>query len=236
MTDRMFLLQPRFLFPVAAAFGFLGLAFYAGSDGSSAVDTALMMLFRDPANPALPIGPAWLREMMRDVTALGSFVGLGTATVIAFVTLRLCGHRPLALGLVGSVLAATVVSTLLKLAIGRERPGIVEHAALTFTASFPSGHAFLSAVVLLSIAGFVGIASRRADIARVCLWIAWVLIVAIGLSRVYLGVHWPSDVLGGWCLGVAWTSLAMAWLGRLAARTEAGETQATSRAEPAAPG
>jgi undecaprenyl-diphosphatase len=111
----------------------------------------------------------------------------------------------------------------LKVAIGRERPEIVEHAALTFTASFPSGHAFLSAVVLLSIAGFVGVASRRADIARVCLWAAWILIVAIGVSRVYLGVHWPSDVLGGWCLGVAWSSLAMAWLGRMAARAEARE-------------
>jgi undecaprenyl-diphosphatase len=226
----MFLLQPRFLLPVAAAFGFLGLAVYAVADGSSRIDSALVLLFRDAADPSMPLGPAWLREMMRDVTALGSFVGLGTATVVASLTLRLCGHRPLAVGLLVNVLAATAASTLLKIAIGRERPDIVEHAALTFTASFPSGHAFLSAVVLLGIAGFVGIASRRDDIARLCLWAAWVLIVAIGVSRVYLGVHWPSDVLGGWCLGVAWTSLAMAWLGRLAARTEKRESEIAGRA------
>lgn len=217
----MFLLQPRFLLPVAAAFGFLGLAISIASGHSFALDSRLMLLFRDAADPSLPIGPAWLREMMRDVTGLGSFVGLGTATAIAALTLRLCGHGALALGLVVDVLAATAASSLLKTAIGRERPDIVEHAALTFTASFPSGHAFLSAVVLLGIASFVGIASRRADIARTCLWTAWILIVAIGLSRIYLGVHWPSDVLGGWCLGVAWSSLAIVLIGRFAARIEA---------------
>ncbi|WID95470.1 phosphatase PAP2 family protein [Bosea vestrisii] len=229
----MFLLQPRFLLPVAATFAFLGLAFYVVSDGTSAVDSALVMLFRDPANPSVPIGPAWFREMMRDLTALGSFIGLGIATVIAALTLRLCGHRPLAIGLVVNVLAATGTSTLLKLAFGRERPGIVEHAALTFTASFPSGHAFLSAVVLLGIAGFVGIASRRADIARLCLWIAWALMIAIGVSRIYLGVHWPSDVLGGWCLGVAWSGLALFLIGRFAARRETKIAQAAAaRGEP----
>ncbi|KRE24129.1 hypothetical protein ASE66_02380 [Bosea sp. Root483D1] len=224
----MFLLQPRFLLPVAAIFGFIGLAFYVVSDSTSAIDSALVMLFRDPANPSLPIGPAWFREMMRDLTALGSFIGLGIATVIAAMTLRLCGHRPLAIGLLANVLLATVASTLLKLAFGRERPDIVEHAALTFTASFPSGHAFLAAVVLLSIASLVGIASRRADIARLCLWTAWALMIAIGLSRIYLGVHWPSDVLGGWCLGVAWSSLATFLIGRIAARADANLAQAVA--------
>ena len=230
----MFLLQPRFLLPVAATFGFLGLAFYVASDNTSAIDSTLVMLFRDPADPSMPIGPAWFREMMRDLTALGSFIGLGIATVIAALTLRLCGHRPLAVGLLVSVLAATAASTLLKLAFGRERPDIVEHAALTFTASFPSGHAFLAAVVLLGIASFVGIASRRADIARLCLWVAWALMIAIGLSRIYLGVHWPSDVLGGWCLGIAWSSLATFLIGRAAARADAKLAQAVAvRGEPA---
>ncbi|WP_332689384.1 phosphatase PAP2 family protein [Bosea sp. (in: a-proteobacteria)] len=223
----MLLLQPRILLPTAAAFGFLGLAIFVIAGRDFAFDTRLVMLFRDAADPSTPLGPAWLREMMRDVTALGSFVGLGAMTVVAALTLRLCGHPRLAFGLIATVLAAVVMSTLLKIAIGRERPDIVEHAALTFTASFPSGHAFLSAVVLLSIAGFVGIASRRADISRICLWTAWIMIVAIGVSRVYLGVHWPSDVLGGWCLGVTWSSIAVAWLGRLAAGAEAREAGAT---------
>ncbi len=75
-------------------------------------------------------------------------------------------------------------------------------------------------MTLLCIAGFVGIASKREDMARLCLILAWVLIVLIGLSRVYLGVHWPTDVIAGWCLGIAWSSVAVAWLGRMMAKAE----------------
>lgn len=208
------MLQPRILLPVAAAFTFLGLALFIASGRSFAFDRSLVLLFRESEDLSTPIGPAWFREAMRDVTALGSFVGLGMMTIAATLTLWLCRYRHLAVGLAITVISATIVSTGLKIAIGRERPDIVEHAALTFTASFPSGHAFLSAVTMLSIAGFVGLASRRDDIARLCIVLAWLMIVLIGVSRVYLGVHWPTDVIGGWCLGIAWSSVATALLGR----------------------
>ncbi len=213
-------LHPRTLVPVAAAGAFVGLALFILSGRSFAFDSSVVLMLREVDDPSTPLGPAWLREAMRDVTALGSFVGLGFMTVAASLALRLCGYRHLAIGLLISVIAATIVSTGLKMAIGRERPDIVEHAALTFTASFPSGHAFLSAVTLLCIAGFVGIASQREDMARLCLILAWVLIVLIGASRVYLGVHWPTDVIAGWCLGIAWSSVAVAWLGRMMAKAE----------------
>lgn len=206
--------QPRILVPAVAALVFLGLALLIVSGRSFALDTTLIMLFRDAANPAIPIGPAWFQEAVRDMTALGSFVGLFFMALTATLALWLCGYRRLAVGLVVSLVAAFLASTGLKIAIARERPDIVEHAALTFTASFPSGHAFLSAVTLLTIAGFVGLASRRADIARFCMVMAVVMVGLIGLSRVYLGVHWPSDVLGGWALGIVWSSVATAWLGR----------------------
>jgi len=212
--------QPRVLVPVAAALAFLGLAAFIASDRSFAFDTRLIMLFRDPANPAVPIGPAWFQEAVRDMTALGSFVGLFFMATTATLALWLCGFRHLAIGLVVSLLAALLASNGLKIVIGRERPDVVTHAALTFTASFPSGHAFLSAVTLLSIAGFVGLASRREDIKRLCIVLAWVMIVLIGLSRIYLGVHWPTDVIGGWCLGIAWSSIAIAWLGRKMAASD----------------
>jgi undecaprenyl-diphosphatase len=215
-----FLLKSRLLFPLAAASAFLGLALFIASGRNFAFDTSLVLLFRTAADPSIPIGPAWLQEAMRDVTALGSFVGLGMMTITATLTLWLCGYRHLAVGLAISVLAATAVSTGLKIAIGRERPDVVQHTALTFTASFPSGHAFLSAVTMLSIAGFIGLASRRADIARLCVVLAWVMIVLIGISRIYLGVHWPTDVIAGWCLGVAWSSVAIAWLGRMMAAAD----------------
>ncbi len=212
--------SPRVLFPVAAGFAFLGLALFIASGHSFAFDRTIVLFFRETGDPASPIGPAWLQEAVRDMTAFGSFVGLGLMTIAASLSLWICRHRPLAIGLALSVIAATLASTGLKILIGRDRPDIVEHAALTFTASFPSGHAFLSAVTLLSIAGFVGLASRREDIARLCVWLAWVMIGLIGLSRIYLGVHWPTDVIGGWCLGIAWSSLSVAILGRRMARAE----------------
>jgi len=210
----MFSLKPRILVPVAAAFAFIGLAVFIASGRSFAFDTTLVMLLREANDPSVPLGPAWLREAMRDITALGSFVGLGLMMITASLTLWFCDHRRLAVGLALSIMAATLTSTLLKILFGRERPDIVEHAALTFTASFPSGHAFLSAVTLLGIAGFVGLAARRDDITRLCFVLAWVIIILIGFSRIYLGVHWPTDVIAGWCLGIAWSSLAVAWLGR----------------------
>lgn len=211
--------EPRILVP-AAALVFLGLALLIVSGRSFSLDTTLIMLFRDPANPAVPLGPAWFHEAVRDMTALGSFVGLFFMAMTATLALWLCGYRHLAIGLVVSLLAALLVSNGLKIAIGRERPDIVGHAALTFTASFPSGHAFLSAVTLLSIAGFVGLASRREDIKRLCIVLAWVMIILIGVSRIYLGVHWPTDVIGGWLLGIAWSSIAIAWIGRRMAASD----------------
>ncbi|MGO4172126.1 phosphatase PAP2 family protein [Bosea sp. TAF32] len=212
--------QPRVLVPAAAALAFVALAAFIASGHSFAFDTKLVLLFRDPANPAVPIGPTWFQEAVRDMTALGSFVGLFFMATTATLALWLCGYRHLAVGLVVSLLAALLASNGLKIAIGRQRPDIVSHAALTFTASFPSGHAFLSAVTLLSIAGFVGLASRRHDIKRLCFALAWVMIVLIGLSRIYLGVHWPTDVIGGWCLGIAWSTIAVAWLGRKMAASD----------------
>ncbi|GAU81143.1 phosphatase PAP2 family protein [Bosea sp. BIWAKO-01] len=213
-------LHPRILVPLAAAFAFLGLTLFIMSGRTFAFDPGLILLFRQAGDPATPIGPQWLTEMMRDISGLGSFVGLGFMTLAATLALWLAGYRRLAIALVVNVVLATLVSTLLKIGIGRARPDVVEPSAIVFTASFPSGHAFLSAVVLLGIAGFIGLASRHRDITRLSIGLAWVLMLLIGVSRIYLGVHWPSDVLAGWCLGIAWSSLSLALAGQGMARAE----------------
>jgi undecaprenyl-diphosphatase len=150
--------------------------------------------------------PAWLRDGVRDVTALGSFIVL-TAAVLGAAAYLLAARRwRLALLLVSSAVCATLVSTVLKVATDRGRPDLVDHAVGTITASFPSGHAFLSAAILLTLAGLLSRASARDSQRRVILACAALLAVAVGLSRIYLGVHWPTDVLAGWLLGSAWAA------------------------------
>ena len=114
--------QPRILVPAAAALVFLGLALLIVSGRSFSLDTTLIMLFRDAANPAVPLGPAWFQEAVRDMTALGSFIGLFFMALTATLALWLCGYRRLAVGLVVSLVAAFLASTGLKIAIARERP------------------------------------------------------------------------------------------------------------------
>ena len=93
------MLSPRILFPVAAGFAFLGLALFIASGRSFDLDRSIELFFREVGDPASPIGPAWVQEAVRDVTALGSFVGLGLMTIAASLSLWICRHRPLAVGL-----------------------------------------------------------------------------------------------------------------------------------------
>jgi undecaprenyl-diphosphatase len=100
-----------------------------------------------------------------------------------------------------------MLSTGLKMGFERPRPDLVPHATQVYTASFPSGHAMLSAVTYLTLGALLSRVQRRRRVKAFFLGLALTLTLLIGLSRVYLGVHWPSDVLAGWCIGAAWASL-----------------------------
>ncbi|HKH34153.1 MAG TPA: phosphatase PAP2 family protein, partial [Beijerinckiaceae bacterium] len=100
-----------------------------------------------------------------------------------------------------------LMSTLLKLGFARPRPDLVPHGARVYTASFPSGHAMLSAVTYLTLGALLARVQPRRRIKAFFLGLAILLTIVIGMSRVYLGVHWPSDVLAGWCGGAAWAAL-----------------------------
>lgn len=180
-------------------------------------DSAVLMSMRTPGRPNDPLGPPWFEEAVRDVTSLGgtSLIVLITATVAGF--LAMSGTRHAAVLMVVSVGSGAMLMSFLKQVFARTRPDLVEHSARVFTESFPSGHATLSAITYLTMGGLLARVQTRRTLKAYSLGVAITLTVLVGVSRVYLGVHWPTDVLAGWCLGAAWAItcwLVAAWLQR----------------------
>jgi undecaprenyl-diphosphatase len=207
------------------AFGFIAQEVTEGK--SLAFDRRIVLALRDPADPSALWGPAWLQEAARDVTSLGSIIVLAIITLAVAGYLFLASKRAAAWLMLIAVFGGIALSDLLKAAFARPRPDFVAHAARVFTASFPSGHASLSAITYLTIAALLAHSQSSRRIGVYFMALAAFLTVLIGTSRIYLGVHYPTDVLGGWCIGVAWAiacwTLA-AWLQARKARATPGQT------------
>jgi undecaprenyl-diphosphatase len=178
-------------------------------------DQTVLLALRSATDLADPIGPAWLEEAARDVTSLGSYVVLGFVLLAVMAYLLMIEKRAAAVWLLASVGGGVLLSNGLKWAFERPRPDIVAHAARVFTSSFPSGHATLAAVSYLTLGALLASLHDSRRLKLYFIGVAVVLTLAIGVSRVYLGVHYPTDVLAGWCVGAAWAALCWAialWL------------------------
>ena len=195
------------LFVVTGTWAFIELADEVLEGTTQSFDVWVVQLLRNPQELALPRGPRWLVEIGRDVTALGSHTVLAllVTAVIGFLHLQR-QHKTMWLVLL-AVCSGAVLSQLLKLGFARPRPDFVPHAA-TMTQSFPSGHSLLSAVVYLSLGALLAQQEPRRRIKVYFLSVALCLTFLVGISRVYLGVHYPTDVLAGWTVGLVW---AMMW-------------------------
>jgi undecaprenyl-diphosphatase len=190
-----------------ALLGGFGLIADAVTDGDTLdFDNAVLLALRTPGNAAEPIGPSWFNEAVRDITGLGSFSVLGIVTIVVFAYLVLAGKQRTGWFMVAAVVGGTILSTVLKMLFDRPRPELTGVAEV-FTASFPSGHATVSAVVFLTIGAMLAAASPERRLQWFYLGVAIVLTVLVGVSRIYLGVHYPTDVLAGWSLGAAWALL-----------------------------
>jgi undecaprenyl-diphosphatase len=178
----------------------------AAVSGAPQTDERILRLLREPGDPADPIGPRWFEEAARDVTALGGTAVL-TLLVAAVLGFLLIARRTHAAALVfGATVGGAVLSSLLKTAYDRPRPDLVPHLSYVTSASFPSGHAMLSAVVYLTLGALLSrlVPGRWAK--GYFLGVAALLALLVGASRVYLGVHYPTDVVAGWAAGVAWAT------------------------------
>jgi undecaprenyl-diphosphatase len=175
-----------------------------------AFDTAVLHAFRTPGDLNDPIGPPWVEEAVRDLTSLGSFPILTLIVVAVFLELMLSGKRRTALFLVGTVIGGTIVSNVLKALFDRPRPELADTARV-FTASFPSGHSVTSAVVYLTIGVLLAGATEQRRLRVFYVTAAILLTLIVGITRLYLGVHYPTDVVAGWAVGTAWALLC--WVG-----------------------
>lgn len=186
---------------------FIALADEITEGETQRIDEQFLLWFRQVNDHALPIGPRWLADSMLDATALGSPLVLGIIVATASGFLFMEGQRRVAVLTVLATAGGGTASLILKWLFARPRPEIVPHLRQVTSSSFPSGHAMLSAVVYLTIGVMFmkAVRSRRAK--AYCLTVAVLLTLLVGSTRVFLGVHYPSDVLGGWIAGVSWASL-----------------------------
>ena len=203
------------LLVIIAVWGFIELADEVKEGDTARFDEWAIRALRSANDPSQPLGPRWLWEVGRDMTALGGMAVLTllTATVVAFLWMRrMYGAMLLVLG---ATLGGTVMSLLLKEFFERPRPELVPHLSQVYTSSFPSGHAMLSATVYLTLGTLLGQFVQGFHLKAYFLIVAIGLTVLVGLSRVYMGVHYPTDVLAGWAAGLAWALgcwLAARWL------------------------
>jgi undecaprenyl-diphosphatase len=177
-------------------------------------DDALFQLLRQPGEPARPIGPAWLVEVALEVTALGSTSVLLLVLVAVLGYLALEGRRRELWLVLSAAAGGATISSGLKLLVGRPRPAALFPLVHPDSPSFPSGHAMLAAVVYLTLGALLARFVSRRRVKAFFITAAMILVFLIGVTRVYLGVHYPSDVLGGWSAGLAWALVC--WLVALA--------------------
>lgn len=190
--------------------GFLLLAFLVGEGRTDDFDRNVLMTMRSADDPSRPIGPFWLRAAAIDATALGSFVVIGLVAigVVGFLWLQRL-HRVSLFVLVASA-GGWLLNTLLKELFDRARPDVVPHLSAVMTTSFPSGHAMTSAAVYLTLGALLARIAQRRATKVYCMSVAVLITALVGWTRVFLGVHYPTDVLAGWLMGTSWALLCWA--------------------------
>lgn len=201
---------------MGAAWIFLAVAEEVREGETAPFDRAVLLALRTPGNPSDPIGPPAVEEMMRDLTALGGVAVLGPLTLAAAGLLWLLGRRRSVWLLLVAVIGGQVFSSTAKFLFDRPRPDLVPHGALVTSASFPSGHSMMAAVTYLTLAAMIARTQESRAVRIYLVALAASLSFAVGASRVYLGVHWPTDVIAGWAAGAGWAMLCLLAADRIA--------------------
>lgn len=189
------------------------------ADGAQRFDEWVLRSLRRPEDQSVPIGPEWLHEAALDATALGSYLVLSLLVTGTVVLLILDRRYIQASFTVATVAGAYGFMFWMKRFVGRERPSVVPHLRDVALPSFPSGHAMMSAMIYLTLAAMASQGVPSPSIRTFLLLCAGSLAALTGTSRVFLGVHYPTDVLAGWIIGALWAMLCVTAWNRWSARS-----------------
>ena len=216
------------LLVAGSIWGFVEVADLVVEGASQSFDELAILALREFEKVDQPVGAAWLLALARGVTALGGmpFLAVVSVAVVGYLALQ---RRYAACWLVlASVCGGMIVTMVLKQVFARPRPSLVPHLTGVTSFSFPSGHSMLSAVTYLTLGALLARTTSRVRVKIYILSLATLLSGVIGLSRIYLGVHYPTDVLAGWCAGLAW-ALICAVIARWLQKSGAVEPPAQAR-------
>lgn len=205
-----FVMLVALLVVVGGVWAFLDLAGEVKGGQTQRLDSEIIRSLRKTEDPSRPVGPAWMAEVGRDLTAVGGIavLSLVTSAVVGFLLIR--RQYGAVVLMIIAIIGGAMLSSVLKYAYDRPRPSEVPHLSLVYTSSFPSGHSMMSAVVYLTLGALLARFVGRWRLRIYCLVVAVLLTGLVGISRVYMGVHYPTDVLAGWTAGLVWATLC--WL------------------------
>jgi len=190
--------------------GFFALGSEVMEGDTKALDTRVLVALRKADDPSRPIGPAWVENVLLDLTAVGgpTVLGLVVFAVVGFLALQ--ARYRTALVVLLTAASGEIANIVMKNLFLRPRPDVVPHLRDVTSTSFPSGHAMESAIIYLTLGAMLMRLAERRVTKIYCIGMAVFLTLLVGISRVYLGVHYPTDVLAGWMFGFFWASLC--WL------------------------
>ncbi|MFW5661481.1 MAG: phosphatase PAP2 family protein [Oceanicaulis sp.] len=195
----------------------LSLAIFAGvadnvlEGDTQEIDQMILLALRTRGDIENPIGPGWFEYAVADITALGGYAVLTLLVSFSAIYLILVRRPGTAALLVASIISGTSLVAVFKANFDRARPDLVDHLTHATSSSFPSGHATAAALTYLTLGLMLASAQPRKRARVFIVWSALFVAILVGCSRIYLGVHWPTDVVAGWGFGAAWAIVW--WLG-----------------------
>ena len=199
-----------YVYLFSSVIAFIIIAILISKQETNYFDYTILLLLRNSADTSIPLGPPWLLDFFKDVTALGSVVVVVIISVLTSVFLIIKRKYLFLWIYLLTVLGGGLSDLILKEIFARKRPSIVPHLVDAENFSFPSGHAAMSVVIYISLAFILIYSQINVKLKLYIISIACFLALLVGFSRIYLGVHYPTDVLAGWSLGIFWVSLG--WL------------------------